>query len=86
MGHWKLGVRKPRDRDVMSMNDGASTGSSGWWNIGFALCLTGVALTTPRLNWVFWVGAAVYAGRAVYLFYQYGKSGFRNFRSATHED
>ena len=51
----------------MFMNGKASTGSAVWWNVGFALCLVGVALSAPRWNWIFWVGALVYIVRALVI-------------------
>ncbi len=51
----------------MFINGRASTGSAAWWNVGFALCLVGVALTAPRWNWIFWVGAVVYIVHALVI-------------------
>lgn len=33
---------------IIFMNGKTSTGSAVWWNVGFALCLVGVALSAPR--------------------------------------
>ena len=52
---------------IMFMNGKTSTGSAVWWNVGFALCLVGVALSAPRWNWIFWVGALVYIVRALVI-------------------
>ncbi|WP_133121981.1 hypothetical protein [Schaalia turicensis] len=52
---------------IMFMNGKTSTGSAVWWNVGFALCLVGVALSAPRWNWIFWVGALVYIVRTLVI-------------------
>lgn len=52
---------------IMFMNGKASTGSAVWWNVGFALCLVGGALSAPRWNWIFWVGAVVYIVHALVI-------------------
>lgn len=52
---------------IVFMNGRASTGSAVWWNVGFALCLVGVALSAPRWNWIFWVGALVYIVRTLVI-------------------
>ena len=59
----------------------SSTGSVVWWNVGFALCLVGVALSTPRWNWIFWAGALVYIVRALVIVVKSYSSSKKSERS-----
>ncbi len=51
----------------MFMNGKTSTGSAVWWNVGFALCLVGVALSAPRWNWIFSVVAVAFKDRTLVI-------------------